>query len=435
MTTAFVMSLALQAACGILLLASGVGVWMAWKGCRVLRQLAFEAARDDAPILLKSPAVPAVSAIMVARDASAKSFAFAHRLLELLAARHELVVVLAGVDADGVDAWRREFYLQPSERACAGDLKAPVPTGVYESTSSASVVALEVEAAKEGACWNAGVNASVSPVLALFDPETEVTPESLLRLIPPMLEDPDMVFAVIGAGPAPPAAGLAGGVAYLEAVRVWLGRCAAFAGWKHTLAPVPGAAILVRRDAVVLAGGFAAGPLELFLNLQGRVRNSGMAYRTAFVPEPPFRLPSPRTWGELRRRIMRDQRAIARSLRHNGSIMDGLFAIGWGRPAVIFDRFFRPLLETATYITAIIGLAKGLVSPELGLLVLLTTVGFGIPVSMSMVVFRELSDLRGSDSARLMRLFWAAVAENLGYRQMRNLWLMGGFVAGLFRKG
>jgi hypothetical protein len=43
-------------------------------------------------------------------------------------------------------------------------------------------------------------------------------------------------------------------------------------------------------------------------------------------------------------------------------------------------------------------------------------------------VFRELADFRGSDPSRLTRLFWAAIAENLGYRQLRNLWLIGGFL-------
>ena len=64
----------------------------------------------------------------------------------------------------------------------------------------------------------------------------------------------------------------------------------------------------------------------------------------------------------------------------------------------------------------------------LALLVLLSTVGAGILVSLTSVVFRELTDLRGSDPERLKRLFWAAIAENLGYRQLRNLWLIGGYL-------
>jgi hypothetical protein len=48
---------------------------------------------------------------------------------------------------------------------------------------------------------------------------------------------------------------------------------------------------------------------------------------------------------------------------------------------------------------------------------------------MSAVVLRELADFRGSDPSRLIRLFWATIPENLGYRQVRNLWLIGGFLS------
>ena len=426
MTAADAISLALHLVCAILLLSSGVVFWVAFKGCRVLRRLAIATTRDDLPILLKSPCVPAASVIAVARDASPATLVFAHQLLELLFARHELVIVLEGVGAEDVAAWRREFHLEPSQRSTSGELPGAPVTGVYESTGSWSMLVLEVPVAKEGESWNVAVNSATCPLVAFFDPDTEVPPDSLLRLVRPMLEEPDLVFAVCGSAPVPPAPGLAGAIGDLEATRTWLGRCAAFAGWKHMLAPVEGSAMLIRRDAVVLAGGFVAGPLELFLNLQGRVRHSGKPYRAEFVPEPLGRLPAPRTWSELRKRVMKGQRGIMGALRHSSAIMDGWFAIGWGLPAVVFHRLICPLLETAAYLTAIAGIPLGLVSPQLGLLVLLATVGVGIPTSISLVVFRELADFRGRDSERLAPLFWAAIVENLGYRQLRNLWLIGG---------
>jgi cellulose synthase/poly-beta-1,6-N-acetylglucosamine synthase-like glycosyltransferase len=423
-----IVSIAIQAACFILLLSSAVAVRVAWKGCRVLRKLARDGTRDDVPILLKSPRVPAVSVVMVARDASPRSRAFARRILDLYFPHHELVLVLDGVEGDDMDAWTRDLSLVPSRRSTAGELPASAATAVYESTDPSDMVVFQKEPAGEADAWNAGVNASAAPVIAIFDPETEFAPESLLRLVRPMLYDPDLVFAVCGWTPPPPKVGLAGSIADIEATRLWLGRCAAFAGWRNMLAPVAGSTILVRRDAIVAAGGFAAGPLELFLNLQGRARQSAKPYRAALVVEPSSFLTAPRRWGELRRQIMSDQRSIARALRHRRSIMGGRFALGWGLPAISFQRFWRPLLETATYLAAIAGLALRLISPQLGLLVLLSTVGAGTMVSMSSVVFRELADYRGGDPQRLKRLFWASIAENLGYRQLRNLWLIGGFL-------
>jgi hypothetical protein len=208
-----------------------------------------------------------------------------------------------------------------------------------------------------------------------------------------------------------------------------MGRSAAFAKEKNMVMPVPGSTILVRRDAIVAAAGFPAGPLELFLHMKGRARHAGKPYRAAFVPEPVSYLPAAHTFGELRRRIQNEQRSLSTALRHRKAIMDGRYAIGWGLPAIAFYRFWRPLLETAMYVAAIVGLLTGLVTPGLGLLVFLTTVAAGILVSMSAVVLRELADFRGSDPSRLIRLFWATIPENLGYRQVRNLWLIGGFLS------
>ena len=109
------------------------------------------------------------------------------------------------------------------------------------------------------------------------------------------------------------------------------------------------------------------------------------------------------------------------------SITGGRYALGWGLPAIVFQHYWRPLIETAAYLLAILGLPFGLVSPQLFLLVLLSTVGTGTLVSLASVVFGELTDFRGSDPERLKRLFWAAIRENLGYRQLRNLWLIRAF--------
>jgi hypothetical protein len=61
------------------------------------------------------------------------------------------------------------------------------------------------------------------------------------------------------------------------------------------------------------------------------------------------------------------------------------------------------------------------------LLVLLATVGMGIVLSMAAVVLRELAEPNSPDERRMAAMFFAAIPENLGYRQLRNLWLIAGF--------
>lgn len=426
MTGADALTIGLQVVSAVFLLCGVAAVLVLWKGCRVLRRLARGNLRDDVPILLKSPRVPAVSVVAVARDTSPATMSFAHRLLELHFGHHELVLVLEGASGRDLDVWVEEFQLVSSHRSTGGELPASAVKEVFESTLPLSMLVVVKNPAGEADAWNTAVNSASSPVIAIFDPQSEFAPESLLRLIRPMLDEPELVFAVCGTAPAPAGVGLSGSYADIEATRMWLGRCAAFGGLKNMLVPVPGSAVLVRRDAIIAAGGFFAGPLELFMHLQGRARRSGKPYRAALVPEAVSYLPATHSLAELRQRILRDQRAIFRALRRRKSIMGGRYALGWGLPALTFYRFWRPLLETAAYLALAAGLAMGAVSLKLGLLVLMTTVGTGMLISMTAVVLRELADFRGSDPSRLTRLFWAAIPENLGYRQLRNLWLIGG---------
>ena len=68
-----------------------------------------------------------------------------------------------------------------------------------------------------------------------------------------------------------------------------------------------------------------------------------------------------------------------------------------------------------------------MVPPALAALVLVVSAGAGMVISMAAVVLRELAEPSGIAPGRLAALFLCAIPENLGYRQIRNLWLIAGF--------
>ncbi len=285
---------------------------------------------------------------------------------------------------------------------------------------------MEKEPGGESDALNAAANASSGTVIAIFDPQSEFVPDALLRLIRPMLEDPDQTIAVVSVAPGPPGGGWAGRFAAIETLRMWLARCAAFTGW-NALLPVPGSTMLLRRDTIVRAGGFTAGPVEMFLRLHVLARKEGKPYSIGFVPASISYLRPPASIAGLRQAIGRDQREIARVLAYRKSLGAQAGDLGWGMPGLIAMRLVRPMAETVLYPLTVVGLIVGWVPIKLAELVLMATVGTGILVSMSAVVLRELAQYRGSDPAQLRQLFLAAIPENLGYRQVRNLWLIGGF--------
>src|ERR1035438_4709338 len=201
---------------------------------------------------------------------------------------------------------------------------------------------------------------------------------------------------------------------------MWLVGCAAFSAWNKLL-PVPGACMLVKRKAVCSAGGFRDGTMGLFLDLHAAGGADGSSGRIAFVASPVSFRPAATTWADLHRQASTDQRQLAVALgRFGGGASRGFYGL-------YCFRALRPVLETAAYLLAAAGWIAGLVQPAVAALVLVTNSDAGIVISMAAVVLRELAEPSGMAPGSLAALCLTAIPENLGYRQVRNLWLMAGY--------
>jgi hypothetical protein len=390
------------------------------KGCFALRHSLRANSYDFGNLLLKSPIVPGVSVVLAPPDASRQSRALLRRLLDLTFGRHEVVLVLDGPSALDLERWVQEFNLSRQERVIPQDLPTAAIRGCYESRDPIRLLVVDKEPGGMADAHNAGVNAAQYPVIGLVDREADFIPEVLLSLIRPMLGDWDHTIAVCGVALPPPATGLAGRIGALESLRLWLARCAAFSAWNRLL-PVPGACMLVRRDALCSVGGFRAGPLELFLDLHTSPRAKALRWHIAFLASPVSFRPAASTWDDLHRQALSDQHQLAAGLRWSG-IGGGLKFFG-----LYCIRGLRPLVETAACILAVAGWVTGMVEPALALLVLVTSAGAGIVTSMAAVVLRELAEPSGTPPATIAALFLCAIPENLGYRQIRNVWMIAGF--------
>jgi hypothetical protein len=85
-------------------------------------------------------------------------------------------------------------------------------------------------------------------------------------------------------------------------------------------------------------------------------------------------------------------------------------------------------------VLAAAGWITGLVQPALAALVLVTSIGAGIVISVAAVVLRELAESSGMAPGSLAALCLTAIPENVGYRQIRNLWLIAGLFGGAAAK-
>ena len=413
-------SLAVQGLAIFLLLTGIASFAILVKGSFVLRRRTKILPRDDSPTLLKSRLVPAVSVLYVPRDASDASRTRARQLNGLTFGNHELVIALDGPNDAEFHFWKEEFNLVQTKRPAAGPLSSAAVRGVYESKDPIRLVVIDLERAGLESALNAAVNAAQAPVLAYFDPHAEFHTEALLRMIRPMLDDPKRTIAVCGVEAPPPSGSSVDRMFSLIFLRMWLSRCSAFSDW-NVLVPVPGSAVLVYRESVIQAGGFKGGVLDLFLRLHRTAKASKQPYRIAFVANSGCRLRPPQNMAEVRALVTRDQRDV-------GRIVLGAASFKWWTAAAFFwIRMLRPVAELVAYAMTVVGLVLGLVDLRLALLVLVSTIGTGLLLSMGAVALRELAEYQGSDPARLSALFFASLPENLWFRHVRNLWMLTAF--------
>jgi cellulose synthase/poly-beta-1,6-N-acetylglucosamine synthase-like glycosyltransferase len=388
------------------------------RGSFYLRRFARAQIRDDRAMLLKSPLVPAVSLIASVADASPASREFVRRLLDVHYGKHELVLVLDGLEEADLTVWKQEYRLSPSSRTADDLLPSARIRCLYLPGDPLRMVVVDKDPGGEDDSRNAAINVAYSALIGMVERGSEFQPDAFLQLVRCMMEDPDQIVAVCGAAPLGHGDSLAARFGALESFRMWLGRCGSLVE-RNMLSAIPGCAMLVRRDMLITAGGFRAGNLDMSLRLHAAAKAAGKPYRIALAPEPISYAHPPATVSELRASAMADQREIAGALRSQSFRTPGV-------PSLFTMRLLRPLLETAAYLLVAVGLAGRWIQPEMAVLVALATIGMGILLSMAAVVFREQARLEGADPRRLYQLFFAAFPENLGYRQWRNLWLLAG---------
>jgi cellulose synthase/poly-beta-1,6-N-acetylglucosamine synthase-like glycosyltransferase len=204
---------------------------------------------------------------------------------------------------------------------------------------------------------------------------------------------------------------------------------------------ISGAFGVFRREAVVEAGGYrpdtVGEDMELIVRLHRHYRLQRRKYRIHFVPDPICWTEAPETLRVLRSQRTRWQRGLAESLSMNIGL---LFhprggAPGWlAFPYMFFFELLGPLIEVAGYVFMALALALGLLPVEAFLAFLLVAIGFGMALSVSALLFEELSFHVYPRPGQVLALAAAAVIENFGYRQLVSLWRFWGLLRWVGRR-
>ncbi|HEX3688344.1 MAG TPA: glycosyltransferase [Solirubrobacteraceae bacterium] len=395
-----------------------------------------------------SPFTPGITVILPAYNEAAGIVESVYSLLALRYPSYEVVVVNDGSTDATMERLTAAFDLVPAHRA----VRAAVPTqpikASYVSRRSPTVWVLDKSNGGKADALNAGIATAHHPYVCCLDADALIETDALLRVAAPILDDPEHVVATGGivriANGSTIDHGRVTGVrlpsnplAVLQVLEYFRAFLIGRVGWTrlNALLIISGAFGLFQRQAVEEVGGYATDTvgedMELVVRLHRHYRARGLPYRIEFVADPVCWTEVPEDLGSLARQRRRWHRGLGQTLwRHRDATFNprygafGLLAV----PYFVFLEFLGPVVETIgtglTIVAFLVGDLSG--AAFLGFLVLAFLVA--ILLSIAALALEEFNFRRHQRTRDIIALVFYTLLENLGYRQLNDLWRMMAFV-------
>ncbi|HME10691.1 MAG TPA: glycosyltransferase [Bryobacteraceae bacterium] len=398
--------------------------------------------------LMRSPLLPALSLIVPAYNESATCRESVGGMLRLDYPNYEVVVVNDGSKDNTLQVLIEEFHLYKSAQVPSGTLATKPVKQVYQSADPVRLVVIDKVNGGKADAINVGLNAATSPLVMVVDSDSLIESSGLLNLVKAYLEDPERIIAVGGTVRAVNDCDVEHGrvktirtskshlanFQSVEYLRAFLGGRVGFS-MMNCLLIISGAFGLFRRDAVLEAGGFdhdtIGEDMELVVRMHRLWLEKKKPYRIAYVAAPVCWTEVPDSLKILHRQRKRWQRGTVESLwRHRIMLFNpkygvvGMFAF----PYFAIFEMLGPAVEFLGYFLTILGLVFRIIAPPIAILFFSVSVMFGILLSTSGVVLEEFTVCRYPNWQHTHRLFFSAIAENFGFRQLLTFWRVQGLI-------
>jgi cellulose synthase/poly-beta-1,6-N-acetylglucosamine synthase-like glycosyltransferase len=359
----------------------------------------------------------------------------------------EVIVVNDGSTDDTLALMIDRFGLEPTARLCQWVAPHRPVRAFYASERVPRLLVVDKE---NGGCKadasNAGINASRTPVVCITDADTLIEPDALLRGVRPFVDDPRTI-AVGGTIAIANGSVVRGGrvveprlpvnlLALIQTVEYRRAFMLARVGYSRmgALMIVSGAFGLFDREALMAVRGFEPASvgedLELVVRLHRHYRDSGRPYAMRFLPDPIVWTQAPENLGDLARQRTRWARgAIETTREHWRMVLNPRYGpVGLiGFLQILLSDIVGPAASLAGYVAVPLFFLFGLINLEMFLALVAATFSAGwLTSALGLVV--EHSVLGKATRPRDLALLSAvAVVENLGYRQLCNLWRIQGW--------
>ncbi len=395
-----------------------------------------------------SPFTPGITIILPAYNESAGIVESVRSLLALRYPVHEIVVVNDGSTDATLDELRTAFDLAPAHRVLRDAVATKPVRGTYLSRRHDNLFVIDKENGGKADSLNAGVSAAIHPYVCAIDADALIEPDALLQVAAPILDEPELVVATGGIVRIANGCTIDHGrvvdvrlpqsrLAVLQVVEYFRAFLVGRVGWArfNALLIISGAFGLFQRAAVEEVGGYwtdtVGEDVELVVRMHRHFRERGIPYRIAFVPDPVCWTEAPEDVRTLSRQRRRWHRGLGQTLwahrRVVGNPRYGAFGL-LALPYFLVFEFVGPAIEVLGPIFTVVAFLLGDLSVLFLLAFLVVAVLLGIVLTIAALALEEFNFGRHRNPRDVTRMLVYAVLENVGYRQLNDLWRMLGLV-------
>ena len=396
-------------------------------------------------LLLSSTLSPTISILAPAFNEETTIEASLRALLALQYPNLEVIVINDGSKDRTVQVLIEHFDLVPVKTIYEQRIKTKPVVSLYRSSTFPALVVVDKENGGKADALNVGLSFAKGELVCAMDADTLIEADGLQRMVRPFLYATDVVatggtIRVVNGSEVKfgrvvktrvPTNALAG-MQVVEYLRAFLfGRL----GWNRLGGNIiiSGAFGLFRREQVLSAGGYlhdtVGEDMELVLRLKRLSYERGGPGKIAFVPDPVAWTEVPESLKVLGRQRDRWHRGLADVLwRHRAMLLNRRYGVTGlvVFPYYAFVELLAPVIEAAGLITLALGLIFRIIDWNFAALFYLTAYGLGTALTAFTLILEDLSFHRYETFRDRALLFWWALMENLGYRQMTVYWRLRG---------